>query len=71
MCEIACMFLFVMDCITWSLLWITDGSSRNQSGDYNAGSYRYGPEDPHRMPPLPLKKQHMFGRGKRDFSDNL
>ncbi|XP_069172413.1 segmentation protein cap'n'collar isoform X20 [Procambarus clarkii] len=37
--------------------------SRNQSGDYNAGSYRYGPEDPHRMPPLPLKKQHMFGRG--------
>ncbi|XP_071530684.1 uncharacterized protein cnc isoform X5 [Panulirus ornatus] len=41
----------------------SDSSSRNQSGDYNAGSYRYGPEDPHRMPPLPLKKQHMFGRG--------
>ncbi|XP_050693116.1 segmentation protein cap'n'collar-like isoform X2 [Eriocheir sinensis] len=40
-----------------------DGGSRNQSGDYNAGSYRYAPEDPHRMPPIPLKKQHMFGRG--------
>nr|XP_045615425.1 segmentation protein cap'n'collar-like isoform X11 [Procambarus clarkii] len=42
---------------------LSDSGSRNQSGDYNAGSYRYGPEDPHRMPPLPLKKQHMFGRG--------
>nr|XP_027222871.1 segmentation protein cap'n'collar-like isoform X3 [Penaeus vannamei] len=45
--------------------------SRNQSGDYSAGSYRYGPEDPHRMPPVPLKKQHMFGRDKRYFHDNL
>ncbi|XP_047491611.1 segmentation protein cap'n'collar-like isoform X1 [Penaeus chinensis] len=48
-----------------------DNGSRNQSGDYSAGSYRYGPEDPHRMPPVPLKKQHMFGRDKRYFHDNL
>ncbi|XP_063840074.1 segmentation protein cap'n'collar-like isoform X7 [Scylla paramamosain] len=37
--------------------------SRNQSGDYNTGSYRYAAEDPHRMPSIPLKKQHMYGRG--------
>ncbi|KAK7080713.1 hypothetical protein SK128_006839 [Halocaridina rubra] len=49
----------------------TDSGSRNQSGDYSGGNYRYGPEDPHRMPSGPLKKQHMFGRDKRYFHDNL
>ncbi|KAK3856164.1 hypothetical protein Pcinc_037486 [Petrolisthes cinctipes] len=42
------------------------GGSRNQSGgDYNnaGGSYRYPQEDPHRMAPLPLKKQLMFRGG--------
>ncbi|XP_063840068.1 segmentation protein cap'n'collar-like isoform X3 [Scylla paramamosain] len=41
----------------------SDSGSRNQSGDYNTGSYRYAAEDPHRMPSIPLKKQHMYGRG--------
>ncbi|MPC22935.1 hypothetical protein E2C01_015964 [Portunus trituberculatus] len=46
----------------------SDSGNRNQSGDYNnTGSYRYAAEDPHRMPPIPLKKQHMFGRGKKKY----
>ncbi|XP_066977446.1 endoplasmic reticulum membrane sensor NFE2L1 isoform X1 [Macrobrachium rosenbergii] len=51
---------------------MTDYSgSRNHSGDYSGSSYRYPPEDPHRMPPVPLKKQHKFGRDIRYFHDNL
>ncbi|XP_064112236.1 uncharacterized protein LOC135219410 isoform X4 [Macrobrachium nipponense] len=51
---------------------MTDYSgSRNHSGDYSGSTYRYPPEDPHRMPPVPLKKQHKFGRDIRYFHDNL
>ncbi|XP_068220832.1 segmentation protein cap'n'collar isoform X2 [Palaemon carinicauda] len=51
---------------------MTDYSgNRNHSGDYSGSSYRYPPEDPHRMPPVPLKKQHKFGRDIRYFHDNV